>query len=202
MDSNGAETVIDVTPVDFVNGTLTYTFNDLLPLTDYQLSLRYTNTDGEEIEAGIVSVSTSTETPGLLICVDSFPVALEYRLFLLWLDSKTKAVPCLMIFRRECVAGLCFGESCDLCCTYHWLSALSVHFEACDLPSEHILFQLTVCSSISDAMPCHIWLSANIMVFVFCDFCCTHFWLPILCPVWSMWFTVWAHSIVSIVAWL
>tara|TARA_B110000881_G_C18398724_1_gene424827 strand:+ start:320 stop:571 length:252 start_codon:yes stop_codon:yes gene_type:complete len=83
MDSNGAETVIDVTPVDFVNGTLTYTFNDLLPLTDYQLSLRYTNTDGEEIEAGIVSVSTSTETPGLLICVDSFPVALEYRLFLL-----------------------------------------------------------------------------------------------------------------------
>lgn len=66
MDSNGAETVIDLTPEDFVNGTLTYTFDDLLPLSDYQLSLRYTNTDGEEIEAGTVNVSTSGMT---FLCV-------------------------------------------------------------------------------------------------------------------------------------
>ena len=58
-DPSGAETVIDITPEDFMNGEFPNTFENLDPETDYEIGLRYTNAAGETQEAKPVMARTT-----------------------------------------------------------------------------------------------------------------------------------------------
>ena len=60
-DPSGAETVIDITPEDFINGEFPNTFENLDPETDYEIGLRYTNAAGEtQAEEPVMARTTGT----------------------------------------------------------------------------------------------------------------------------------------------
>ena len=57
-DPDGNETIVEILPEDFANGSFPYTFENLQPGTNYEVGLRYKNPAGETMDAEPVMATT------------------------------------------------------------------------------------------------------------------------------------------------
>ncbi|XP_072025071.1 uncharacterized protein [Amphiura filiformis] len=120
-DQNGTETVVDITPEDFVNGSLSYMFENLQPNTDYEINLRVTNADGEVTDGGTLNVMTPVDcSANEYACADGLsciPEDLRCDYFSDCEDNSDEVDGCVCepIIEFNCTAGGCINGTwvCD-----------------------------------------------------------------------------------------